>query len=306
MAEDRGVKKYFENIPYGNDSLASEIHGPRNQETINNIVSSLVRNYDKHIAEGNKQMAGHFNSQIKKMAQQLEGLKAIKEEFAMNYGSGKGGKSMFSNYTDLSWDRAFFTENGVIQIDQDMKLALSVVDDVGVETKKNVEDITENWVIKGTEEADFMRLQQSAVEQRNTMSNPLDYDVDWEISKLLENTDSWKVLACDKIGGRYFLNDYIEENQEDVESGAIPDNMLHPDSFNPDFDARLHTYYTNRIRRAFDENYQTPAEARRADELIARGEQDPQANPKSDIGFRYGPRLPENKDKQNAPKPLTT
>ena len=29
MAEDREVKMYFENMPYGNDALSSEIHGQR-------------------------------------------------------------------------------------------------------------------------------------------------------------------------------------------------------------------------------------------------------------------------------------
>ena len=77
-------------------------------------------------------------------------------------------------------------------------------------------------------------------------------------------------MVSDKIGGRYFLNDYVIENQEAMKSGQIPDNMLHPDSFDPNFDSRLHEYYANRIRKAFDENYQTPAERKAAEELIAQ------------------------------------
>ena len=115
-----------------------------------------------------------------------------------------------------------------------------------------------------------MRLQQSAVKQSNDMDEPLDFDVDWEVSKILEKSDAWKVMASDKVGGRYFLNDYVVDNQEAIQNGGIPDDALHPDSFNPDHDNRMHEYYANRIRKAFDENYQTPAEARKADELIAR------------------------------------
>ena len=89
-------------------------------------------------------------------------------------------------------------------------------------------------------------------------------------SNLLSNMDAWKSFVSDKIGGRYFLNDYIQENAEAITSGEIPDEMLHPDSFNPDFDNRLHEYYANRLRKSFDPNHQTPAEARKADELIAR------------------------------------
>ena len=51
MAEDKQVKKYFENMPYGNDAKSSEIHGKNNQQIINCFVASLVENYDKYIAE---------------------------------------------------------------------------------------------------------------------------------------------------------------------------------------------------------------------------------------------------------------
>ena len=46
--------------------------------------------------------------------------------------------------------------------------------------------------------------------------------------------------------------------------------MLHPDSFNPAFDNRLHQYFADRLRRAFDPDYQTPAERKAAEELIAK------------------------------------
>ena len=102
------------------------------------------------------------------------------------------------------------------------------------------------------------------------MGEPLDFDIDWEVSKILEKSDAWKVMASDKIGGTYFLNDYVESNQKAIQSGQIPDDALHPDSFNPSYDNRLHEYYANRIRKSFDENYQTPAERKAAEELIAK------------------------------------
>jgi len=270
MADDKKVRKYFENLSYGRKSLSSEIHGKVNQKSINDVVASCVRNYNKHIADGEKEKAAQFKKQIETWSRELDNLKAIKEEFAMNYGSGKGGKSMYSNYSDLSFDRDFFTENGAISFDDDLNLLLSVVNENGETVVKKPEDVTENWVIKGTEENDFMRLQQDAVKQRNNMGEPLDFDIDWEVSKILGNSDAWKVLASDKIGGRYFLNDYVVENQEAIQNGGIPDDMLHPDSFNPDFDNRLHAHYADRIRKAFDENYQTPAERKAAEELIAK------------------------------------
>ena len=181
MAEDKQVKKYFENMPYGADSKSSEIHGKRNQVVINKFVASLVRKYDESIANGDKEMAGHFKSAVHDMAKNLDNLKNIKEEFAVNYGGGTGGKKVFSNFTDLTFDS-------------------------------------------------------------NTVGQPLDFDIDWAVSNLLSNMDAWKSFVSDKIGGRYFLNDYMQENASAITSGEIPDEMLHPESFNPDFDNRLQNH----------------------------------------------------------------
>ena len=270
MAEDKQVKKYFENAPYGNDSKSSEIHGKKNQVIINSFVSSLVRKYDESIANKDKNMASHYKDAIHNMSKNLDNLKTIKEEFALNYGGGTGGKNLFSNYTDLSFERAFFTENGKINFDKNMKPVLIVESDNGT-IAKHIEDVTQNWVVKGTEEADFMKMQQDAQKQGFTKdSKPLDFDIDWHVSNLLSNMDAWKSFVSDKIGGRYFLNDYIEENAEAIKSGQIPDEMLHPDSFDPKFDTRLHKYYSSRIKRAFNPDYQTPEEVMRAKVLASK------------------------------------
>ena len=269
MAEDKQVKKYFENMPYGEDSKSSEIHGKRNQVVINKFVANMVGKYDEHMASGDKETAGHFRDAIHQMARQLDTLKSIKEEFAVNYGGGVGGKKVFSNFTDLTFDRAFFTEQGNIGFDNQMNLVLSINNNEEVISKR-VEDVTQDWVIKGTEENDFMKMQQDAQKQSNSIGQPLDFDIDWAVSNLLSNMEAWKSFATDKIGGRYFTNDYIEENANAINSGEITDEMLHPESFNPDFDNRLHEYYANRLRKSFDPNYQTAKEAQEADALIAK------------------------------------
>jgi len=270
MAEDKQVKKYFENLPYGDDSKSSEIHGKKNQVVINKFVTSLVKGYDEQMKLGNKEQAQHFNKAIKDMSKNLDNLKAIKEEFAMNYGGGIGGKNLFSNYTNLSFDRQFFTEGGEIAFDKQMKPVLIVRDNNGEQTVKNVEDVTQDWVVKGTEQSQYMKMQQDAQKQSNSMGQPLDFDVDFAMDNLLVDNDAWKVMVSDKIGGRYFLHDYLQENQDKIQSGEITDEMLHPESFNPDFDTRLHQYYSNRIKKSFDPNHQTPKEQRAADELIAK------------------------------------
>jgi len=270
MSADKYAKKYFENLPYGDDSLSSEIHGKKNQVKINKFVASLVRNYDEQMQLGNKEQASHFGGAVKQMSTNLDNLKNIKEEFSLNYGGGVGGKNLFSNYTNLNFDKQFFTENGEISFDNDLKPLLIVKDEDGKETVKRIEDVTENWVVKGTEGQQFMKMQQDAQKQSNSVGQSLDFDVDFAVDNLLAENDAWKIMASDKVGGRYFLHDYLQENQDKIKSGELTDEMLNPESFNPEFDTRLHQYYSNRIKKSFDPNHQTAKERMAADELIAK------------------------------------
>ena len=126
MSEDKRIKKYFENMPYGDDAKSSEIHGKHNQVIINRFISDLVKQYDALWASGDKENAQHIDGAIKDIARQLDNLSEIKKEFAVNYGGGVGGKKIFSNFTDLTFDRAFFTEQGNIGFDNQMNLVLSI------------------------------------------------------------------------------------------------------------------------------------------------------------------------------------
>ena len=248
---DIAVKKYFENMPYGDDAKVSEVHGKENQRVINTFVGSLVRGYDAAMKEGDKQKAQLFQKGVNQISKDLENLKNIKSEFAMNYGGGTGGKNQFSNYTDLTWDREFFIENGRINFDNNMRPILTVEGPQGP-IVKHIEDITEKWHLKGTFENDYMKMQQDAVKQRNTQGKPLNFDIDWQVSNLLKNEDGWKTAVSDTVGGRYFLNDWMEENKDDLIAGRISDEKLHPDSFNPEQDGRLHRYYADRVRKSFN------------------------------------------------------
>jgi hypothetical protein len=260
---DIKARKYFENMPYGDDAKSSEIHGKANQQIINNMIEGLVSKYDEAMMVGDKAMAGNYSSAIKKISKDLDNLKELKKEFAVNYGGGTGGKNMFSNWTNLKeFDIPFWLEGGTISFDQSLRPILSVPDASNPKNTidKRIEDITENWVVKGSEEADFMKMQQDAVRQRNTSNKPLNFDVDFAVDNLLHNNDAWKIFVSDKIGGRYFLQDYLIENQDKIKSGEITDAMLDPNSFNPNFDTRLHKYFSNRIKKSFDPAYMSPEE----------------------------------------------
>ena len=269
MSQDKSIKKYFENMPYGDDAKSSEIHGKHNQVIINDFISNLVKQYDTLHAIGDKEGSNEIANLIKSIARQLDNLKAIKEEFAIAYGGGVGGKNLFSNYTDLSWDRMFFGEKGRIAFGPGFKILCIVVGTDGKDIVKGIEDITENWVIKGTEEADYMKYHQDLVKQGQTAAKHPDFNIDWVVDNLLITNDAWKIFVSDKIGGVYFLQEYLKENEEAVVSGQIPDEMLHPDSFNPAIDMRLHKHYSTRLKTAFDPNYKTIKDGNTSSSTVA-------------------------------------
>ena len=254
---DKKIKKYFENMPYGDDAKSSEIHGQQNQQTINQLITVLAQQYDALWNSGNKEGAGQINSLIKSIARQLDNLKELKKEFAVAYGGGVGGKNLFSNYTDLNWDRIFWGEGGRITFTDQYEIILTVLDPFGKEISKKIEDVTENWVIKGTEEADYMKHHQDLIKQGQTAVKHPDFDIDWAVDNLLINNDAWKIFVSDKIGGVYFLQEWMAANEEALMSGQITDDMLHPDSFDPNNDTRLHKHYADRLKSAFDPSYMT-------------------------------------------------
>ena len=126
---DKRARKYFENMPYGDDAKSSEVHGKANQQIINNMIEGLVSKYDEAMMVGDKAMAGNYSSAIKKISKDLDNLKELKKEFAVNYGGGTGGKNMFSNYTNLKeFDIPFWLEGGTISFDQSLRPVLTVPD----------------------------------------------------------------------------------------------------------------------------------------------------------------------------------
>jgi hypothetical protein len=267
---DLNVRKYFENMPYGKDAKASEIHGRANKKYIDNYVSSLVEKYDVLYGSGKKAEANTVFSMIRDIARQLDNLKALKEEFAVAYGGGVGGKNMFSNYTDLSWDRAFWSEmGGMIRIDENYKIKCIVVLPNGQEVVKGIEEITQNWVIKGNEEMEFMNMQQKLVEEGQTAAKHPSFDIDFAVDNLLVNNDAWKIFVSDKIGGIYFLQEFVRENNQALLNGDIPDTMMHPDSFNPSADNRLHTFYSERLRTSFDPNYKSIRQGNKSNSTVS-------------------------------------
>ena len=72
MSEDKRIKKYFENMPYGDDAKSSEIHGKANQRVINDFIANLVKQYDALHAAGDKEGSREIDSLIKSIAREQD------------------------------------------------------------------------------------------------------------------------------------------------------------------------------------------------------------------------------------------
>ena len=114
----RAIERHFEHVPYGNNSLSSEIHGIANQTKINAVVKNLVMMTDVAMQDNNMELAESLKAGVYKISKQLDILKNIKEEYVMDLRTR-------SNWTDHGWDDNFFTENGQINLDDNMTLHLT-------------------------------------------------------------------------------------------------------------------------------------------------------------------------------------
>ena len=109
------IESYYENMPYGNKSLSSEIHGPKNQATINEHIKTLVSMSDVARQQNQPDLAQSLQSGIYKISTELDMLKKIKEEPAADLRTR-------SNWTAHGWDDTAFTAHSIISCDDNMDL----------------------------------------------------------------------------------------------------------------------------------------------------------------------------------------
>ena len=92
---DKRARKYFENMPYGDDAKSSEVHGKANQQIITNMIEGVGSKYDEAMMVGDKAMAGNYSSAIKKISKDLDNLKDGKaiNTTSKNLGGGDTDKT---------------------------------------------------------------------------------------------------------------------------------------------------------------------------------------------------------------------
>jgi|TARA_R100001594_G_scaffold148825_1_gene204995 hypothetical protein len=263
------IESYYENMPYGNKSLSSEIHGPKNQATINEHIKTLVSMSDVARQQNQPDLAQSLQSGIYKISTELDMLKKIKEEHAADLRTR-------SNWTDHGWDDNAFTEQCIISFDDKMDVLITAFDPTSKkQITKKVDQITKDWVSIGDWMQTLSQAKQELVEARNDMGTAPPFDIDFFTNNLLKN--NWKSILSDQDPtmdprGPYrgFRLQQILHEDADANGNLPADYNLDKFSFDPNIDNRLHSVIAGELKRSFDPNYETEKEKNTAIQLMNR------------------------------------
>lgn len=263
------IESYYENMPYGNKSLSSEIHGPKNQATINEHIKTLVSMSDVARQQNQPDLAQSLQSGIYKISTELDMLKKIKEEHAADLRTR-------SNWTDHGWDDNAFTEQCIISFDDKMDILVTAFDPTSKkQITKKVDQITKDWVSIGDWMQTLSQAKQELVGARNDMGAAPPFDIDFFTNNLLKN--NWKSILSDQDPtmdprGPYrgFRLQQILHEDADTNGNLPADYNLDKFSFDPNIDNRLHGVIAGELKRSFDPNYETEKEKNTAMQLMNR------------------------------------
>ena len=253
------IRIYSERADYSKTSKVSEVFGPKIHNKINMFITEYAKMYDEMLASGKKNAASVFENGIKKIHTQLEHLSNLKDEWMAMRGGGMRGKDTVSNITDRRWPDAFFTEKGDIHITPDYQI-LASVPTLGAGVPKLVNDIAIDWESKGDGEGRYMSAIQDMQEAGARGDKNPPFDVDYFVSNLLD--EYLPQALSDKWGGIYALQDEILNKTIEANGGTMDGLDLSVESFNPKNDTRLHQYYANRLRKAFNPNLEAAEQDR--------------------------------------------
>jgi len=270
---------YYENVPYGDDSYSSEIHGPASQEIIDNRVKHFVEANSAAIKVGDMDMANKTEKAVHHLYKEVTNAdKSMKQEHAMTIDSQ-------SNYGDMYLMDKICTEHPDfkgVSFREDGKMLFNVFDDrVGEVVSPTTEDLTKEFVEIGDWMRPLMQFKQELLNARNDRGNPPQSDIPYFVNGILKR--NWKSMVADvdetlnpndpRSNGyrlQLVLNDAADEN-----GGVLPEDYnLDKESFNPEFDTRLFKNISKELWRAFDPNIDKDPESEskrtKAEELMSR------------------------------------
>ena len=280
----RATERYYENVPYGENSSSSEVHGPRNQHTINETVKGLMGMIDQAKSEGNTDLASSCEAGVYKIIKQCDHCKDLKQEHAADLRTR-------SNWTDHGWDDNFFVKKqdytdmdgntvrgeyeGIIDFDENLDMTLTAFDPtLGKLITKKPEEVTVDWESIG----DWMpKLEELIIRMEK---NPQNFSINYEVNNIIKN--NWRSMVSDSdptldpngISKGYRLQKMLHEEFAGKSEKEIGETILfggwNKKDFDPTHDTRLFTSIKNQLESISNPNYLTEEEKSNADELMSR------------------------------------
>ena len=257
----RAIERYYENVPYGEQSLSSEVHGPKNQNTINETIKGLVELADQAKKDGNNDLVSSSESGIYKIIKQCDQLKDLKQEHSADLHTR-------SNWTDHGWDDNFFVKKqdytdlgggtvkgeyeGIINFDENLDMSLTAYDPtLKKAVSKKIEEVALDWESVG----DWMgKLEELIIDMEK---NPKNFSINYEVNNLIKNnwrsmiSDSDPTLDPNGISKGYRLQQILHEEFVGMDENKIGETILlggwNKKDFDPTHDTRLFTSIKNQL-----------------------------------------------------------
>ena len=245
-----GMERYYENVPYGDNSLASEIHGTENEEIIKQEVKRLVQLNDSLLKQGLKEEASKIEKMIYHIDKEVANAEVVKQEHAASLRST-------SNWGDMSFLDKAMTEQGKVGFNEEGKFTMEVFDERSNGfVSKTTEAMSMDFEEIGDWMQPLMKLKERIGKAKNNMGNPPPFDINYAVNNLIKN--NWKSMIADpdptldpngpSKGYRLqsILLDAVDEN------GNLPkDYNLDKNSFDPTNDTRLFSSISKELHNTF-------------------------------------------------------
>ena len=231
------LERYVENVPYGEDSLPSEIHGPENEEIIRIRVKSLVDANNLATKVGNSDIAAKTEKLIRHTYKECSNGEVLKQDWAASLRSQ-------SNWGDMTFLDKAMTENCIVGFNEEGKMLFTVQDEMtGVMITQTIEAASTEFHEIGDWMQPLMKAKQELIKARNDRGNPPPFDISYFVNNLIKN--NWKSMIADSdptldpngLSKGYRLQLILQDAMD--ESGNLPpDYNLDKESFNPENDTR--------------------------------------------------------------------
>ncbi len=270
MRDIERMEVYYENVPYGENSKDCELHGPKNQQIINNHITAVMRANSEAVLNKDNETASATETLLYKLDKEVANAAVVKQEHAASLHTT-------SDFADMSFLDKAMLEECTVSFSEDGKLNFTVEDGMGGLITKTVEAMSKDFVEKGDWMQPLMNAKQELINARNDRGNPPPFDINYFVNNLIDK--NWKSMIGDRTPTRdpngqdngYILQSILLDHAD--ENGNLPrDFNTDKFSFNPKFDHRLFKAVSDELHGAFygTENTQSNEPLTEAQKLMAR------------------------------------